>query len=282
MIWLAIACVLSFGFGQLFKWSQRRSAHGPTVVAVNYLVLAASVCAYLLARGELSLTAPIVELGALTGGFFIVAMLVMTQALTTSDVGAVLTAFRLSILLPIVLGIWLWKEPVTAVQFAGVGLALVGLALMTFGQSTHKSAAAFSGKSLALLLLVFFSQSLSHVGISSVHHLGLDSDKLSVIFAIALTAGTLGAVAVAYKRHVPTLEELGLGTLIGLFNLANLVAILITLSVVSRAVYFPVTGCSVVLMDNLFAHFFWKERLRTPAIVGAGIGAAAMFMVFPR
>ncbi|MCW8132173.1 MAG: hypothetical protein KIS92_17635 [Planctomycetota bacterium] len=273
---------MTTGFGQLFKWSQRRNGHGPTVVAANYLVMAAAVGAYLLAQGGLHLTGPVTRLGALTGGFFIVAMIVMTRALETCDVGAVLTAFRLSILLPIVLGIWLWKEAVTALQFGGVGLALVGLAMMTFGARARKTGAIFSGGTLALLLLVFFSQSLSHVGLSSVHHLGLDGERLSLIFAISLTAGLLGAVAVAYKRHVPRAGECAIGALIGLYNLANLIVVLITLSMVPRAVFFPIVGCSVVIMDNLFAHFVWKERLRAPALIGAFISAAAMLMVCPR
>lgn len=273
---------MSTGFGQLFKWSQRRGGHGPTVVAVNYLVMAAAVGVYLLAQGELHLTGAVVQLGALTGGFFIVAMIVMTHALETSDVGAVLTAFRLSILLPIVLGIWLWKEQVTGLQFAGVGLALVGLAMMTFGAREHKAGAIFSGGTLTLLLLVFFSQSLSHVGLSSVHHMGLDDDKLSVLFAISVTAGLLGAMAVAYKRHIPKADECAVGALIGIYNLGNLVVVLVALSLVPRSVFFPIVGCSVVIMDNLFAHFFWKERLRRPAVIGAVISAAAMLMVCPR
>lgn len=47
MLWLPITFVLSFGFGQLFKGSQRRGCHAPTVVAVNYLCLALLLLLYL-------------------------------------------------------------------------------------------------------------------------------------------------------------------------------------------------------------------------------------------
>lgn len=281
MVWLALSCLMSFGFGQLFKWSQRKNCHGPTVVTANYLVLAAAIGLYLGITGSFDLSPTVLEIGALTGAFFIVAMIVLTQALATSEVGAVLTAFRLSILLPILLGVWLWRERVTAVQGAGVTLALAGLVLMTMGQKSDGRAEPFSGKALALLLLVFFSQSLSHVGLSSVHHLGLDAQKLSVLFAIAVSAGLIGLIAVAFKRHRPTRIEVSMGALIGIYNMLNLIAILIALSLIPRTVYFPVAGCSVVIMDNLFAHFFWKERLRVTGMVGAGLGAVAMLLVFP-
>ncbi|MBI3831641.1 MAG: hypothetical protein HY291_19125 [Planctomycetes bacterium] len=281
MAWLALACLMSFGFGQLFKWSQRKNCHGPTVVTANYLVLAAALGVYLGLSGHFELSRPVLEIGVLTGAFFIVAMIVLTQALATSEVGAVLTAFRLSILLPILLGVWLWHEHVTAMQGSGVALALVGLVLMTLGQKGAGPVAPFSAKALALLLLVFFSQSLSHVGLSSVHYMDLDAQKLSVLFATASAAGLIGAAAVAFKRHRPTRGEAGMGALIGVYNMLNLIVILIALSLVPRTVYFPVSGCAVVIMDNLFAHFFWKERLRLPGMVGAALGAAAMLLVFP-
>lgn len=272
--------MLSFGFGQLFKWSQRRNCHGPTVVAVNYLVMAAALGAWLGLRGEWHLSGPVLKLGALTGAFFIGAMLVFTQALREAGIGAVLTAFRVSILLPIVMGVWLWKEPVGGTQATGVALALAGLVLMTSGSRGEAQGTPDAPRTLLLLLLVFFSQSLSHIGISSVHHLGLDDRMPEVLFAIALTAGLLGAAAVLFKRHAPTRAELAMGLLIGVYNLGNLVVILITLSVWPRAVYFPVTGCAVVLLDNLFAHFFWRERLRLPALLGAALSAVAMLLVF--
>jgi len=250
------------------------------VVAANYLVMAVALGAWLSLRGEWRLSAPVLKLGALTGAFFIGAMLVFTQALREAGIGAVLTAFRISILLPIILGIWLWKEPVGGAQSAGVALALVGLVLMTSGARGEAHEPLGAPKTLLLLLLVFFSQSLSHVGISSVHHLGLDDRMLEVLFTIALTAGLLGAGAVVFKRHAPTRAEFAMGLLIGVYNLVNLVVILVTLSVWPRAVYFPVTGCAVVLLDNLFAHFFWRERLRLPALLGAALSAIAMLLVF--
>lgn len=272
--------MLSFGFGQLFKWAQRRGCHGPTVVAANYLCIAAALGVWLGVRGEGFPTGRALELGALTGVFFITAMLVFTQALCEASIGAVLTAFRVSILLPIVLGLWLWNEQVTRTEAAGVALSLVGLVLMTAGtrEGVHERAGTLS--TFALVFLVFFSQSLSHVGISSVHHLDLDGQMLEVLFAITLTAGVLGAAAIAYKRHKPTRAEITVGALIGLYNLVNLVTILLALSTVPRTIYFPVSGCSVVLLDNLCAHFYWKERLSMSALAGALLSAVAMLLVF--
>ena len=35
VIWLVLAVLSSFGFGQLFKWSQRRGYYAPVVVTTN-------------------------------------------------------------------------------------------------------------------------------------------------------------------------------------------------------------------------------------------------------
>ena len=277
MHWLPIVFLLSFGFGQLFKFSQRRGCYAPTVVSVNYLVLSATLFIYLRLQGDLVLTHPVIGIGFLTGCAFIVSMFIMTRALEIADVGAVLTSFRLAILMPIVAAIWLWGETSTYSQTAGIALALISLVLMTRGKSsTHN----ISGKGhLVLILLVFCLQGLSQICLHWVHYAGLDDQRQLVLLVTALTAGTFGTIAVTIKRRRPTADDLTMGTGIGLFNLVALIAILTALSQVQGTIFFPLQGCAVVIMDNLFAHFFWKEPLGRPAMAGAGLGALSMLLI---
>ena len=66
---------------------------------------------------------------------------------------------------------------------------------------------------------------------------------------------------------------------IGLFNCIGLVVILIALSRIPGTVYFPTLGCAVVILDNLFAHFHWKERLTRPAVAGAVLAVFSLSLV---
>lgn len=276
MLWLPAVILLSFGFGQLFKWSQRRGCYAPMVVSVNYLVLAASLAIYYGLRGELFLTPPILMVGTVTGAIFIVSMLAMTRALEIADVGAVLTSFRLAILLPIVAAVWLWNETATASQLAGILLALISLVLMTWGKN---GSSRDSRGHLLLIFLVFILQGLSQICIHWVHHAGLDAQRQLVLLVTALTAGLFGSLYILGKGQRPTGKDLTMGAGIGLFNLVALMAILTALSKIQGTIFFPLQGCAVVIMDNLFAHFIWRESLSRSALAGAGLGALSMLLI---
>lgn len=71
---------------------------------------------------------------------------------------------------------------------------------------------------------------------------------------------------------------MGIG--IGLYNLLALTVLLLALARVPGTIYFPAHGCAVVILDNLAAHFFWREPLSKSAFFGAIIGSVAMILVW--
>ena len=116
MLWLPLASLLSFGFGQLFKWSQRRGCHAPTVVSTNYIVLSSALALALGSQGNLQVTDTALLVGACMGVSFIVSMWTMTRALERAPVSIVLTSFRLAILVPVVASVALWGESLSLLQ----------------------------------------------------------------------------------------------------------------------------------------------------------------------
>jgi len=150
MHWLLIAVCFSFGFAQLFKGSQRRGEYAPVVVSANYLALSLTLGIFLTATGQLDFSPEIFKVGVPIGVSFIASMLTMTYALTVASVAPVITAFRLSMLVPIALGVWIWREPITPVQLAGIALAIVALALMTRSKPAEHHLR--GAKALALIL----------------------------------------------------------------------------------------------------------------------------------
>ena len=287
MLWLLLAACLSFGFGQLFKWSQRRGCHAPTVVSANYVALATVLALWHLWSGK-DFTAPAsLIVGGSMGMAFIVAMLVMTAALERAPVAMVLTSFRLAILFPIVISVWLWGESLSIMQGSGIVLALVALALISAARAPSSTGPVGEPSSTgpvgvaALLtgLLVFSTQGVGQICLRWVHYAGLDEQRLTVLMTCAATAGVVGSVVVLLQGYRPGWRDVQMGIGIGLFNLVCLGTVLTALSRLDGTLFFPVTGCLVVLLDSLFAHFWWKEPLGRLGVFGAGLGALAMLLV---
>lgn len=277
MHWLFLSIILDFGFVQFFKLGERRGYYAPVVVSANYLTVAVCVGGWLFATGGWTLPDRTVETGLTTGFLFITSLLLMNYALTIAPVGAVLSAFRMAIVVPVVFGIYLWGEPMTPTQLTGLLLALVALVLMTPRTTLN---ARFHGlKAFGLLALICLWQGLSHTSLRSVHYRGLDDAFLEVLALTGLTAGLIGCAFIVARRRRPSWPAVKLGVFIGVYNAAALCVILIALSELPGTLFFPALGCSVVLLDNLFAHFFWRERLNRPAVAGVGVAILALALV---
>lgn len=276
MHWLPLAFAMEFGFGQLFKWSEHRDHYAPVVVSVNYLVVAGLLAIYALSRGELAVDDRTLQLGLVTGTVFICSMLAMTRALTLVKASAVLTAFRLALVVPTAVSALVWNEPLTELQAAGALLALVALVLMTrdAGALLHLG----NMRNLGLVLLVFCLQGTSLTCLRWVQYAGLGGDQPKFLMVTGLVAGSWGALYLLVNRRRPQKGELATGAGIGLYNLVALMVILTALSKVPGTVFFPMMGCTVVVLDNLAARFLWKERLSPATLAGIALALAAIFI----
>jgi drug/metabolite transporter (DMT)-like permease len=277
VLWLPVAFLMEFGFGQLFKVSQRRGYYAPLVVSCNYLVLAVGLGVYLMMTGGLSLSPMVIKVSLVTGTAFIGAMSLMTYALERVNVATVLTGFRMAMVVSIVASMGIWGETVSPAQAAGIVLALVALVLMTRRSSGPGRIHGF--KALGLVLVVFLGQGCSLTCLRWVQYAGLNEQMHQVIMGTGLTAGLLGSLFLLLKRHRPTSGEVRMGGLIGLYNIMALLVILTTLAHVPGTLFFPAMGCTVVVLDNLCAHFFWKEPLDKITLVGVGVALVAILLV---
>jgi drug/metabolite transporter (DMT)-like permease len=246
-------------------------------VSTNYLVLACVLAFYLLISDTLECPPDAIKVGIITGIVFVASMFMMTRALEISDVAGVLTAFRMSIILPIGLAVWIWDERTNPIQVAGIFLSLIALYLMTpspGSQNRLQGAGAFG-----LLLSVFGLQGLAHTCMRWVHYAGLSPDLVKVLVITGLTAGVAGTIFIFFSGKRPTRPELAMGAGIGVFSSLALTINLVALSHVPGTIYFPIMGSAVVLMDNLAAHFFWREPLRRGGFAGASLAIFAIVLV---
>ncbi len=274
LFWLVPSVFLSFGFGQLFKWSQREGHSAPIVITVNYLVLATALAAYFTYRGDVLPSLPALQIGALTGLFFIASMLTMTHALTRLDSAPTLTSFRLAVIVPVFAGALLWNETVSPGQVIGFFAAATSLVLLTWQPASHRET-----RGLWWVCLIFILQGLSMCCLHAVHHAGLDTQRQHVLMITAATAGLLGLLYASLRRIPLRSGALRMGVGIGMFNLVTLTVSLTALAHIPGTIFFPINGCGVVLLDNLFAHFAWREPLGRTGMAGAALGALAMILI---
>ena len=132
---------------------------------------------------------------------------------------------------------------------------------------------------LGLLALVFLGQGGSMTCLRWVRYAGLEAQLVHVIMVTGGVAGLLGVLYLAARGIRPSALDLRTGAVIGVYNLVGLIVLLTALNRVPGTVFFPLMGCTVVLLDNLAAHFFWRERLDRWAFLGVGLALVAIAIV---
>lgn len=277
MSWLFLAIILDCVFAQAFKYGQRHGHSFAVLVSVSYFFLGLTLLAFLLISGAPFPPVPVLLYGAGMGLVFYPAMMSFNYALHHAPAGSVLTAFRLSIVVPVMLGVWIWGESLSMTQTAGIILALASLALMTRGQRGPGTLTRW--RMLLLLAVVFGMQGASFSLLRSVNYAGFGDYTVTVVMAIGFSAGTLGLVVLLLRRMPLQFKATLLGGGIGIYNSLALSVVLVALNHLPGTVYFPLAACGIVILDNLLAHYFWKERLSPRNIVGVIIAISALGLV---
>ncbi len=245
-------------------------------MSTNYLVLALPLIFYFVGKGRIFLDAPVLKVGAIIG-------------------------FTLSLAMP-------GYDPRLGDPSRGPGFDRLpagfshsrgglGLALERSHQSeTGSGGAPRSGESHAyeprkkslsqegstrgagVIFLGFLFQGVALTCMRWIHHAGLEGQRQQVLLVAGLAGGLFGWMFVLLRRSQVRRRDLVMGTGIGLFNLMALTVMFAAITEL-KASFFPFHGCSVVILDNLLAHFLWKEPLSRQLKAGAALGAVSMLLV---
>lgn len=277
MKWLMLAVLMDSAFGQAFKLSQHRGFQAPLVVAASYFSLGLCLLTFLLLRSTPVPPLEVWLMGLFMGAIFLPSMLVFNHALHRAPVGMVVTTFRMGIVLPMVIGVVIWNEALTYLQAAGVSLALVSLAFMT---RPREAVSWLPPKELVgLLLLLFGMQGVCYSLMRAVQYWGLVEYQISILCIVGLTAGTLGFLYAGFVRVRRQSSALIFGGLVGAYNSLTLPVIMIALSYLPGTQYFPLAACGAVVLDNLCAHFIWRERLTPTNTLGVLMALVSLALI---
>ncbi len=265
------------GFGQAFKLGQRRGLPAPVVVAVSYFTLGLVLSLFLTLRGTALPPAEVWMLGMVMGAAFLPTMLLFNHALQRIPVGMAVTTFRMGILLPIMVGVYIWGETMSARQAGGAALGLVALVLMTRARGATSWLP--SRSVLGLLAVIFGMQGLCFTLMRAVQYRGLGDYQITILAVTGLTAGALGFGFVALRRIPVDARAFAFGGAIGSYNSLTLPVVMTALSHLPGTQYFPLAACGAVVLDNLYAHFVWRERLTLLNAVGVLIAVMSLVLV---
>ena len=261
MINLALAMLSSMMVSFTMRLSEGRIKNNISMLATNY-----AMCAVLSVLYAGSLALPqgaqgvgfTVGWGALTGAMYLSGFLLLQWNIYKNGVVLPATFMKLGVVVPTVLSIVAFGEMPSALQVAGVVLAVVAIVMINTGKADASGGKAGSMLGLIALLLCGGLTDFTSKIYEETGNAALSDHYLLFTFCAALLLCALLAV---FKKQKLTLRDVGFGMLIGVPNYYSARFLLASLSSVPAVVAYPTVNVGTIVLVTLCGMLVFGERL---------------------
>jgi len=271
----------------MFNLFGKYKVHNLYAILVNYVVAAALGLAVSTQSIHINQIAEKSWLwGAVGIGFlFIVLFQLMAKVSQMLGVSRVSIAVKMSVVLPVVAGIWLFGEHLSSLSWLGVLLALAAVFLGTYKKK--ETQATVSILILLMPVVLFLGSGLVDISMKYAQHFWLQTNEealfSAVLFGSAFLWGILFSVyQIFIKKIMPQWRDLFGGILLGIPNFGSIYFLLKTLDTSgwpSAAIY-PVNNVAIVLLSAILGVAFFKETMSKINLIGLASGLLAIYFIF--
>ncbi len=286
MIYLILAIIISTSIVITFRLFSRYNIDNLHAITANYLV--AAIFSFSIHPGAYSFA----ELPAknwflfscIIGVTFILTFFLF--ALSAQKVGVAITSVisKMSVVIPVFIGIMLYSEPLTPFKMAGILIALVAFYL-TFKK---KSNSRIDYRLLILPILLFLgngtNDSLTKHATTKLPGFGNDFMLfLGVVFTVGFIAGAaIWLVSLIRKKTASSqisAKSILAGTWLGLLNFGSSYFFIVALGYFDSSVFFPIFNVSIVGLSALSGFFLFREKLLPVNWFGIFLAVCAIILV---
>lgn len=275
MIFLPLSILASTGIFVCFQLFQRWRATTRHAIMLNYLT--AAVFGFAMFRSDSSILDkvwlwPSIALGVL----FYVVFSIMAQVTQHSGIAISGLATKMSVVIPVGIGIWAYEESLNAVKIIAI---LCGLAAVAFTVSFERG----SNKGYWPALLFMGSGAVDTV-IKWFQHYMVDEPDFPMFVSCVFIFAFLAAMAHHFYLgdRIPSRQSIMSGVILGLINFASLYFLIKALSAPMQesSVVFPVNNFGIILASTLTAVLYFGEKLRIRNMTGIILAAVSIIMLY--
>ncbi len=280
MIYLLLSILSSTAIFVIFKLFNKYNINTLQAIVVNYFT--AFTCGLLLNKGEI-VPSEILKtdwfIGAFILGFLFIAIFnVMALTAQKNGLSVASVASKMSVVIPVAFGIYVFKESIGAQKIIGILLALIAVYLTSIKPKDD----AVLTKSLHLPILLFFGSGIID---TSINYFAPD-DKIplfsATIFAIAAVIGvlTLSFKAIVKKSYFK-LKAIPLGIALGIVNYCSIHFILLALRIdhFESSTIFTVNNVAIVALTTLVGLMLFREQISKQNWIGIIVAMISILLV---
>jgi len=256
------------------RWNQKNESDILSVGAINYITgWLVSAILYML-PGNQAHSIPAILWGTVNGAGYFIAFFLLLGTMRLKGAAQATVIARLSILLPVFVGIAVWGEKPDPMEWCGISLACISLLLI--GGGANLSQTQFPRQAFITIAMFFLIAGCSRLAQEGFKHQAAESEQMAYLLAAFTFMGTCSVVMLLNRGVRPGWSECWTGILIGIANCLQVLFILKALEEYPGYVVFPVTAAGGMLVTTLAAVLWLKESLSSRSLIGISLALLAV------
>ena len=271
--------VLIFKIFELFKINIFQAIVFNYLVATSVGVFFTGIATYFDAHTSHNYMAWAAFQGSLFIGLFVI-IGITTQ---TMGVAVASVASKMALVMPVLMGVFLYAEPLSATKIMGLLLALVAVLLCSIKPTHGATTPEKAGKNWTYPLIIFVGSGIadSLVGFAQKKIL-LPNQAAAYTTLTFASAASIGTAYLCYllltKKQIFEPKNLIAGIGLGIVNYFSLFCLLqaLKLSKMGSAGIFAINNVGIVLFSSLCAYLFFKEKLSKLNLLGVFLAISAI------
>ncbi|PSG88459.1 hypothetical protein [Aurantibacter aestuarii] len=217
------------------------------------------------------------------GVLFISIFNVMALTAQKNGLSVASVASKMSVIIPVVFGLFVYNETLNFQKGAGIILALVAVFLASVKAKDKED---FQLKNLTLPLILFLGSGVIDTSISYVETTYLADNGIPVFSAtVFVYAAITGILLLAYKSFNNKIElsykpVIG-GIILGIVNYYSIYTVLKALNVENfeSSTIFTVNNVAIVMLSTLVGLLLFKEKLLIKNWIGIAVAIVSIILV---
>lgn len=216
------------------------------------------------------------------GLLFITIFNLMAITAQNNGLSVVSVASKMSLIIPIIAGIFLYQEVLNPLQITGIVLALVSVYLVSVKKDRLKGLS----KSLILPLLVFLGSGIIDSSLKYFEYFYLSKENIPLfsacIFLFAAIFGSIWMIGIQkYRPSAFTLKSISAGLILGIVNYYSIYFLIKALKIewLNSATVFTINNVSIVTLSSLIGFIAFKESISKSNFLGIMLAIIAIVLI---
>lgn len=217
----------------------------------------------------------------LLGGLFILVFNILGKTSQENGVSVASVSSKMSMIIPILFGIFFFKETITFQKIIGIVLALIAVYF-----TSKKETGSIEIKNFILPILLFFGAGVIDTSMNYMQHVHLKDSEIALFSATTfLSAFFFGIVLSIIKAVKGNFKSEGKNLIGGLFlGIPNYFSLYFLIKALQNkslesATIFTLINIGVILLSTFFGILLFKEKLIKQNYIGIALAVIAVILV---